>query len=122
MLCIFADVSVPYDFLESEKVIKGAIEEFDEKRVLLGRAPIATDVKKAEDAGNKALVKKLEEQSWLFAAAHHSVESLSRQAEAIVSAQWAMVHEQGLHFWQGRHRWFRYAGDGRQTSFDCRAI
>jgi hypothetical protein len=108
-----------YKFLAGETAIEKAIEEFDGNRVLLARAASASQVKAAEDAGNKALAKELEENSWLFAGAHHALESLSRQAEGIASAQWAIVHGQGLHFWQGRQQWFRYAGDNLPATFDC---
>ncbi|MDR3614740.1 MAG: hypothetical protein P4L53_14370 [Candidatus Obscuribacterales bacterium] len=111
--------SAAYDFLEGETAIKKAVEGFDGNRVLLSRAASYSQVKAAEDAGDKALAKKLEENSWLFAGAHHALESLSRQAESIASAQWAIVHGQGLHFWQGRQKWFRYVGDDRPATYDC---
>jgi hypothetical protein len=108
-----------YNFLEAETLIGKFIDELDEKRILLGRAAGASEVKSTEDAGDEVLAEKLAENSWFFSGAQNAFDSLSRQAEAIVAAQWAIVHGQGLHFWQGRQRWFRYAGDNYPARFDC---
>ena len=108
-----------FEFLDAEKGITKVITTLDETRPLLKSIATSSQIKIVRDSGDEAGAAKLEDDTWRLSAAYYALESLSRQSEAVIAAQWAIVHGQGLHFWQGRQRWFRYVGDELSEEYDC---